>query len=445
MKKILLTCLSLIIAGQFCFASDTKGFKQEISNNEGVFSDLKNSLEESYQESEALTQLVGVDSLAVNTPDPAAIIRSKYPEFLNTSIEPSLKEAIKKDPNLTIKSVSYKIPDFDMTSTSSQSVLTLWDSKGKGILVTGPFNEYYEEIATLWEKNPQKLAQYREVIGIHLAMQKNVRQLMKQESGADYRENIPFKCSQRVYKINATGDKRLECMPVSISSTKNTYTQMGAVRYYKIATNSSWMYGVSKNLWIANMSKTNKNSFNPYNEKPSDASVCVTKKFLAYRGVVPSLPFTETGNNILFDTNLLPNGGFLTNWTTDYKAINLQNDDAFWDFATKKKAIDDIGLYEDVENDWHYSGSHWVQVLSSRGDLFFLGNHKLLPLITTPHKDDVTLGYYCRRALFTTNNWKQVPETHLMTYNASMSANQSCDNVLKSFSSVLKNHMNSLK
>ena len=65
MKKNILSCLSVLLVGTFCFADNVKDYKKIILNAENhqeIFAELKNDLEEVYKESKRLYNVVDTDN-----------------------------------------------------------------------------------------------------------------------------------------------------------------------------------------------------------------------------------------------------------------------------------------------------------------------------------------------------------------------------------------------
>lgn len=451
MKQILLTCFTFLIAGQFCFAGNIQNLKTEIfgnKENQEIFSEFKNSLAASYQTE--TTQEVTVGNVMQNQEDGFSILFNKYPEFIGTQLESTLVETFKKNPNLVIKSISYDMEDYSVYSYSLPSVFNIVFSNGKKLSLEVIHKDYYRDLASLWAKNLQRIEQYRNLIKMHRNARTMVRKYVKEQAGADYNEYIPFKCKHTVSKVNISGEKKIQCMPVGINLEKDTYTQMGAVRFYPIHTNSSWLYLVNNVPWLNNISKTSPHSFNPYKQSPyrekhGDASSVANTGWFFYKATIGAVPLSEVRNN-WFGRNILPHGGFL-GLTTDYDAITYQNDPGVWDWSTKLKTKETTYGFREESNGLVWKSSYWFSDLKKQGEIFFLNNDKLIPYINAGDtaKNYDSIGYYCRTAVFN-EDLEEVKKVYLQSFASTALYNgERCEIVAKNLPKTFMQHLNSIK
>lgn len=301
MKKTILTLLSFLFIGSFCFADNTGEYKKIISanaDNQDMFAELNNTLEQEKAKSNKVEINLAEDTIITNSNiweiNPTAILDTQdmetlnqqnidpsllntYPEFIQTCMEKPLLEALKKNPKLTIKNLTsdrdYTKTTFTLTAvtTTGQKIKAQCENKGAIIL-----------IMDLWDEEGQaNLKNYR---GLHQSFPlvvKNIRNYIYEKTGKQYDAHIPFQCDNivEVYDIISDDSKKYwtqaECMPViyrlNKSSNKVEYAVLAFANLYPIYLNTvpseRNMVKVNDYPWYGNLTpRSNPPSFNPKTE-----------------------------------------------------------------------------------------------------------------------------------------------------------------------------------
>ena len=300
MKKTILTLLSFLLIGNFCFADNTGDYKKIISanaDNQDMFAELNNTLEQEKAKSNKVEINLAEDTIITNSNiqeinptdalnademevlnqqniDPSLL--NTYPEFIKTCMEKPLLEALKKNPKLTIKNLTsdrdYTKTTFTLTAvtTNGQKIKAQCENKGAIIL-----------IMDLWDEEGQaNLKNYR---GLHQSFPlvvKNIRNYINEKTGKEYNEHISFQCDNivEVYDIISDDSKKYwtqaECMPVIYrfnKSGKIQYATLAFANLYPIYLNTipsdKNMVKVNGSLWYGNLTpRSNPPSFNPKKE-----------------------------------------------------------------------------------------------------------------------------------------------------------------------------------
>ena len=64
-------------------------------------------------------------------------LTQNYPEFIGTRVEKSLKEKYENNHKIIVRKVEYKVPEFDLTTTNSETTLIITLSTGEKIISKG--------------------------------------------------------------------------------------------------------------------------------------------------------------------------------------------------------------------------------------------------------------------------------------------------------------------
>jgi hypothetical protein len=243
MKKVILSGLSILLVGTFCFADSIKDYKEIILNDKDqpILTELKRDLEETYK-SKQLAEIVVVDKFLQTEQDPKELLWNNYPEFYGTEFQEQLIGVFSKDPNVKIKNFSFSGMEGTFT------INTPLGKEEKLIIKIFKSDKYYTEISTLWNRNTQLLKEYRSLLLIHKNMLGKIRADIKNYSGKPYKGYISPKCTQEIRMIDLSSSKYLIlCQPYSEYGKK----PVGKIRYYSLKTDSSKLYIVNDNIKTA--------------------------------------------------------------------------------------------------------------------------------------------------------------------------------------------------
>ena len=301
MKKIILSFLSFLLIGNFCFADNAGDYKKIISaaaDNQDMFSELTDTLEqkrltdEDYQAinahfnslfkpnqekefSENITETeISLSNMAeadnqqgVNHP-----LFKKYPEFIQTCMDKPLTEAIIKDPNLEIKELKS-----DRDYTKNTFTLTAITTKGKKINATCNNRGDLLLIMDLWDNTDKtQLKNYRIIHSLYPKIKRNIDDFVYEQTGKKYNKINPFKCRTyvEVYEINTSDTNefwdQIACKPILYRYNKKTldwqYGTIAVPNWYPI-------YGVNNvvkvdgYVWFDNFRpRSNPPSYNPFKQ-----------------------------------------------------------------------------------------------------------------------------------------------------------------------------------
>ena len=245
MKKIILSYLSVLLVGTFCFADNIKDYKKIIlhaENHQEIFAELKNDLEEVYKESKRLYNVVDTDKFLQTEQDSKELLWNNYPEFYGTEFSEELSDVFSRDSNVRIKNFSF---------LGKEGIFTITNSLGKEEqlrIKTYKTDRYYTEISALWNKNQPLLREYRSLLQIHKNMLAKIRADIKSYSGKVYKGNILPSCTQEIRMIDLSSSKYLLlCQPYRDDGRK----PIGKIRYHSLKSDSSNLYIVNNNVQTA--------------------------------------------------------------------------------------------------------------------------------------------------------------------------------------------------
>ena len=278
MKKIILSFLSFLLIGNFCFADNTKDYKQIIptdKNQQNMLAELSNALEQAKEENNNIVEINSASPIYMSETEQQNLdsaLLNTYPEFLKTCMEKPLSEALKKNPKLEIREITsdrdYTEKTFTLSAITTSGQKIKAQCENKGFILTA---------MELWE-NPDKttLKNYREFHKIYPKMVKEIKDYIFKKTGKKYNKHISFQCDNliEVYNIQ-TNDvneywDEAQCMPViyRYDSTGKEYRwkSLAQPNYYPIYSSHS-LVKVNGHIWYESLTpRSNPPTFNPKQE-----------------------------------------------------------------------------------------------------------------------------------------------------------------------------------